>query len=671
MSTVENGSEDKSQHGDHGALPTDRVITELQKMQTLLMNVVNRIDKLEENRESVIEVKGFNKETKLTEQDLQSTKTLSSINAMAKFGEKLSANCSLKILDVVESRNIKELNLNLYDWKNSMLLVKMDEAYSLVLGIEDQNLLVHFTTIDTPEFSKSLIPNKWKIKGCQLNVPNVRSDKIVIALIRKISSLVKYQDTKCLVGRDGKWLLPITSALNTMDEMEVESIFDYLMKIFSEELGDNPVRSNQMPKEENNEVSERLIVGNLTPPLRHMSESFVAWIKRLKLYLSSNRIPIKLHFNILWNALSNEERATVDAERLKEKCEFNNFEETVRFLSVKSMRLHPLEEFNQLRREPNESVAMFHSRIKSISEIAFYDKSTEEKDFIMRNQNLAFVEVEIGSRKVEALIDGGAECSTINRTVLRTVKLFESREIQTEISGVTSGNSIPITELITTKIIIGETNFTCNFHVTDNFKYEMILGGDFLSSQNMAVDYWERNLIFITERSESNICAVESNEISATPGIDKFTEDRIANEMTKNENLPIDKHPNVEHTIETGKTIPICTKSTKLPKSSAMVTSKLEVWIRLIQKAKLFIWQISFWIPKAITPERVGKPREHIADEGEVLCESTRRRGKIKKEAHTKERTCQKSSSCLSLNKHHYPFSLYLSSLYPNNYVDC
>ncbi|KAI3387297.1 hypothetical protein SNEBB_009516, partial [Seison nebaliae] len=273
MSTVEDGPGNNPQHGDHEASTTDKVITELQKMQTLLIDAINRIGKLEKNQEIVEEMTSSNKGIQLTEEDFQSTKTNSSRNVMAIFGEKVSANSSLKIVDVVEGETYNEINLNLYDWENSILILKIKNVYSMVLGIKDVKLLVHFTVTVDSEIVKSLIPYNWKLKNYQINAPNVRNDKIVVALIKKISTLVKSQSTKCLVGRDGKWLLPITSALNTMDEMEIESIFDYVVKIVFEEIAHHEIGTNRILKDtESNAVCEKLIIGNLTPPLRHINE---------------------------------------------------------------------------------------------------------------------------------------------------------------------------------------------------------------------------------------------------------------------------------------------------------------------------------------------------------------------------------------------------------------
>ncbi|KAI3386975.1 hypothetical protein SNEBB_003551 [Seison nebaliae] len=360
----------QSQHGDH-AVSNEILLQQISTGQRLMMEQLQqismRVDVVEKNQHKNNVNSEDEKNSQFNSTDLLSFSSKLTSNAMSIILEKMCLNSNLKVSNDIRTVDNNDIFLNNYEWENVIRTIFHKDEWSVLVGFKNIKTIFHFFIRDNDETEQFKIrfESPYKYRQYRFSLNNNRSDEFVITLVKRLVQITKKHEPNSLIGKDGKFLTIMNTVLGIIDEFEVESTFEKIRKKYCnsniDKMSKNPITEKTS--------NDNIIVGNIHPPERMINESFLKWIQRLEMFLNTNRIPEELRYNVLWNALNEGDRAKIKTEELISEKKLKNFNEIANFLSKKSMKRNPIEEFHDAEKNIDESVSMFYSRLEAIANI--------------------------------------------------------------------------------------------------------------------------------------------------------------------------------------------------------------------------------------------------------------------------------------------------------------
>ncbi|KAI3388086.1 hypothetical protein SNEBB_000993 [Seison nebaliae] len=346
----------QSQHGDHG-VSNEILLQQISNGQRLLMEqlqqISTRVDVVEKNQHNNNVNLENGENSQLNATDLLSFSSKLTSNAMSIILEEMCCNSNLNVSNEIRTVDNNDILLNNYDWENVIRTIFHKDEWSILVGFKNIKTIFHFFIRDNDETDQFKIRFEppYKYRQCKFSLNNNRSDQFVITLVKRLIQVTKKHEPISLIGKDGKFLTVMNTVLGIIDDFEVESTFEKIEKKFC--IPNIGKRSNNPIIKET--TNDNIIVGNIHPPERMIGESFLSWVKRIEMFLNTNRIPEELRYNVLWNALNEEDRAKIKTEELISEKKLRNFDEIANFVSKKSMKRNPIEEFNDTKKNLDES----------------------------------------------------------------------------------------------------------------------------------------------------------------------------------------------------------------------------------------------------------------------------------------------------------------------------
>ncbi|KAI3382310.1 hypothetical protein SNEBB_011417, partial [Seison nebaliae] len=315
----------------------------------------------------------------------------------------------IEVVEAAMRKLIENMDIPvIWNEDNSMKLGKQFEI--IVIGrtpsifiVDNVHSIIHSLNrnISSNEFTE-IMPKRYE--NYNLVVEQKLSNKcdIVTQFIR----LKKFIDA----GEDGVQLNKIflknhhfsSFAIQLMNKITANEI-DECETLFKNSSGkeDNPKKIEVTNKPQQlDEENNHFIVGHLNPPNRIFNETFYEYSNRVELFLISNRIPKPMWTNFIYSALNSNERDKIDAERFITNGEPSTYNDIVKYLSIKELKRPATTEFNSFERNTSISVQNFFTKLRHLCNLAYPQKTTEEKNALMVHQFLKGVNNEKISRKL-------------------------------------------------------------------------------------------------------------------------------------------------------------------------------------------------------------------------------------------------------------------------------
>ena len=128
-----------------------------------------------------------------------------------------------------------------------------------------------------------------------------------------------------------------------------------------------------------------------------------------------------------------------------------------------------------------------------------YEQCIEKIHEYLISYDLLIVDVIISNITFKAIIDTGSDVCAINKNVINNCNLMNLIDIDnnTNVIGV-NGINKSLGKIWYLEIEINNYSISCSFVVLDNInnKYDVILGINFLITNNINIDFRNRKLIF-------------------------------------------------------------------------------------------------------------------------------------------------------------------------------
>ncbi|CAC5360357.1 unnamed protein product [Mytilus coruscus] len=117
-------------------------------------------------------------------------------------------------------------------------------------------------------------------------------------------------------------------------------------------------------------------------------------------------------------------------------------------------------------------------------------RETNNVNIFMTGINLInnYIHIKVGHVHQYALIDSGSDINVINKQIIKTVNCRQYRSDKTRITAV-NNEQMSISSVVYIPITIGNHIFSIKFYVVKSIKPDIILGLEFLQSNNIVIEF--------------------------------------------------------------------------------------------------------------------------------------------------------------------------------------